>query len=216
MQVTNQMLSLTGSLLDDPSSAPPPTESQSAARAAADIESSPEPEDLPASAKPAVPPKKQVRRPRPDGVPAASRGQQPPAFVSTTGPTPTDADGAAVAAPPTVAPQAAATAAAAAAPHVDDRFLSARELKQRRKDEERAKREARKARKAEGQIEAVQAVGAGAEVGISDEQVRADIGETAGVDGAVKDIGGGMEGERKRKADGASAPESGKKKKRKA
>lgn len=55
---------------------------------------------------------------------------------------------------------------APAEPPIDDRFLSARELKKKRKDEEKRKRDERKSRKEAGQIETLEEAGAGMMVGM--------------------------------------------------
>lgn len=59
---------------------------------------------------------------------------------------------------------------APAEPQIDERFLSARELKKRRKDEEKRKRDERKARKEAGQIESLEEAGAGMMVGMNGEE----------------------------------------------
>lgn len=61
-------------------------------------------------------------------------------------------------------------AQAPAEPQIDERFLSARELKKKRKDEEKRKRDERKSRKEAGQIEALEEAGAGMMVGMNGEE----------------------------------------------
>ena len=116
MAVNNGVLSLTGSLLADPSNPPPPPTPVMPVRAPS-ASLSPEPESAPR-------PAKQARQARP----ATTR-----------------------------IPQQAAPAAAEA---IDDQYLSARDLKAKRKAEEKAKRDARKARKEERHLEEVEAAGA--------------------------------------------------------
>jgi DNA-directed RNA polymerase I subunit RPA43 len=61
-------------------------------------------------------------------------------------------------------------AQAPAEPQIDERFLSARELKKKRKDEEKRKRDERKSRKEAGQIEALEEAGAAMMVGMNGEE----------------------------------------------
>ena len=131
MQVSNQMLSLTGSLLSDPSNPPPPPEPIATTREASPS-LSPQPMDVEPSAE------------EPLRSHADTNGH-----VQTY-----DAE---------LQPQ---PAAAAAVEVIDERYLSARELKQKRKDEKKGKRDERKARKEEKVLEAVEAIGAGAMVGV--------------------------------------------------
>lgn len=146
MQVTNQMLSLTGSLLADPSNPPPPPETQSI-RAPPSPSLSPSPMEVD---EPAPPRAKKQRQ--------ASNGH-------------------AASAPGRPAPQAIAE------PQIDERFLSARELKKKRKDEEKRKRDERKSRKEAGQIEVLEEAGAEIMVGMNGDEAEVGMKRKAG-DGA--------------------------------
>lgn len=118
MQVNNNVLSLTGSLLDDPTNPPaPPT--------------------------PILPTRLPSGSPSPEPEPVRPAKQARPAPAKAT------------------ARPSASAAQPDAVDVVDDRFLSARELKAKRKAEEKAKRDARKARKEENQIEEVEEAAAG-------------------------------------------------------
>ena len=59
---------------------------------------------------------------------------------------------------------------------IDDHFLSARELKKRRKDEKREKREGRKAKKDEKALEAVEAMDGGSMVGMRGSMSEQELG----------------------------------------
>ena len=131
LQVTNQMLSLTGSLLADPTNPPVPPESPEPVQHASPS-LSPEPMNV-------EPP---MAQPRYENTRRA------------TGPVTYDAE---------LQPQPEA-----AIEHevMDERFLSARELKKRRKDEKREKRDERTVKKNEKVLEAVEAAGGGDMVGM--------------------------------------------------
>lgn len=147
----NNILSLTGSLLADPTKPPPPPSPVVPVRAPSPSPSlSPEPE-----------PSRPVKQPR----------------INKAAP-----------------PAAAAAAQPEAIDTIDERFLSARELKKRRKDEEKRKRDARKARKEERTIEAVEEVGAEALVHV--QGVVPEL-ESAGAKRKAEDDDG--EGKKKRK-----------------
>jgi DNA-directed RNA polymerase I subunit RPA43 len=118
MQVNNNVLSLTGSLLADPTNPPAPPSPILPTRLPSGSPS-PEPEY--------VRPAKQAR-------PAQAKLSQQPS---------------------------ASAVQPAAEEVIDDRFLSARELKAKRKAEEKAKRDARKARKEDKHLEEVEEVAAG-------------------------------------------------------
>jgi DNA-directed RNA polymerase I subunit RPA43 len=135
MQVTNQMLSLTGSLLDDPSNPPPPPEIQSI-RAPSPTLSEMDVEDV--EDEPAPPPKKHKQ----------TNGHDK--HHKANGHTPAAAQVAVVA--PEVAP-------AVVEPEIDERFLSARELKKKHKEDAKKKRDERKSRKEDKQIEELQVAG---------------------------------------------------------
>ncbi|KAK1926056.1 hypothetical protein DB88DRAFT_480527 [Papiliotrema laurentii] len=151
MRVDNNILSLTGSLLADPTKPPPPPSPVVPVRAPSPSPSlSPEPE-----------PSRPVKQPR----------------INKAAP-----------------PAAAAAAQPEAIDTIDERFLSARELKKRRKDEEKRKRDARKARKEERTIEAVEEVGAEALVHV--QGVVPEL-ESAGAKRKAEDDDG--EGKKKRK-----------------
>ena len=151
MQVTNQMLSLTGSLLADPSSPPPPPDIQSI-RAPPSPSLSPEPMEVD---EPAPPPTKKPRQPKQTNghAPAQGRPQQSVPEVQAQVP---------------------------AEPQIDERFLSARELKKKRKDEEKRKRDERKSRKEAGQIEALEEAGAGMMVGMNGDEAEVGSKRKAG------------------------------------
>ena len=139
MQVTNQMLSLTGSLLAVPSNPPPPPDIQSI-RAPPSPSLSPEPMEVD------------------EPAPKAKKARQQKPQNKTNGHTPAQAR------PSQAVPEVQSTAPAE--PQIDDRFLSARELKKKRKDEEKRKRDERKSRKEAGQIEVLEEAGAGMMVGM--------------------------------------------------
>ena len=144
MQVTNQMLSLVGSLLADPTNPPPPPEhardvSPAASDDMVDFESSPPPET--------PEPAPQPRRKRPRNELAKQ---------------PEDV--------PDIVPQVESAADPGAMDIVDERFLSAREVKALHKEKKRRRREERKARKEERGLEAAEVVGA-------EKMVRLDPGE---------------------------------------
>jgi len=130
MQVSNQMLSLTGSLLADPANPPPPSEPTILIR---DPSPSPEPLEV-------EPPEEQPRHSNPKPI---TKGHA--TYDTELQPRPE-----------------------AAVRHevIDERFLSARELKKRRKDETKDKREERKAKKGEVILDAVETVGGGVLVGL--------------------------------------------------
>ena len=158
--MTNQMLSLTGSLLADPSNPPPPPDIQSI-RAPPSPSLSPGPMDVD---EPAPSEAKKARQQKPaNGHPtvhAQNRPQQSVPEVQSTAP---------------------------AEPQIDERFLSARELKKRRKDEEKRKRDERKSRKEAGQIEVLEEAGAGLMVGMNGEEPEIGSKRKAGdVDGEGK------------------------------
>ena len=144
MQVTNQMLSLTGSLLDDPSNPPPPPEIQS------------------------------IRAPSPSPTPSVSGmevNEQPPRPAKKSKVKPSA---------PTETPytqqmngSSQAPVVASSEPQVDERFLSARELKQKHKADAKKKRDERKSRKEEKQIDVLEEAGAEMMVGMkgSEEEV---------------------------------------------
>lgn len=140
--MTNQMLSLTGSLLDDPSNPPPPPETQSIRRPSPSLSPSPMEVD-----EPLPPQQKKQRRP--------SHGQ-------TNGHARTIVD---------VAP---------AESQIDERFLSARELKKKRKEDEKRKRDERKSRKEAGQIEVLEEAGAGIMVGMNGDEAEVGSKRKAG------------------------------------
>lgn len=80
-----------------------------------------------------------------------------------------------------------ATHVAPAAPEIDERFLSARELKKKRKDDEKRKRDERKSRKEAGQIEALKEAGAGIMVPMNGDEAEVGSKRKAGaVDGDGK------------------------------
>lgn len=140
-------MSLTGSLLADPTNPPPPPSPILPARAAS-LSASPSPEPQP--------PKQQ----RIAKKPSATTTAQPEAVEE-----------------------------------IDERFLSARELKKKRKDDEKKKRDARKARKEEKTIEAVESVAAEAMVDV--QGITPDSAEIAGSKRKAK--GDDVEGKKKRR-----------------
>ena len=148
LQVTNQMLSLTGSLLADPFNPPSPPESPKPLRHASPS-LSPEPMEV-------EPPTAQPLHEHP------TRRAFDPAIYDDE-----------------LQPQAEATTEHQV---IDERYLSARELKKRRKDKSREKRDERTVKKNEKVLKAVEAV---------------DGGDTVGVKGLVSEAGG-----TKRKANG--------------
>ena len=126
MQVNNQVLSLTGSLLADPTNPPPPPSlSMQILVPSPSVSLSPEPEPEP---EPEPPTKKQRSKP-PSSQVKSYQPQKPHARFE-------DEDAAAQ--PPE---------ATEIQDQVDDRYLSQREQKKKRKEEDRKKRDARKARK---------------------------------------------------------------------
>lgn len=141
MEVTNQMLSLTGSLLQDPTNPPPLPETHTIPYRSPSVESEMEIDTQP------------VKRPK------KSHTQSKPPRTSH----------AATAATSTVIPTVGSSApydanlqpnpAAAPTKVIDERFLSAREVKQLRKEEARRKRDARKERKEGEELEQVMAAG---------------------------------------------------------
>lgn len=147
MQVNNNVLSLTGSLLDDPTNPPPPPVAVVQARA-------PSPSPSPEPTRPA----KQARTSRP-----AETYEHEPEAVEV----------------------------------VDDRFLNPRELKKKRKDEEKKKRDARKARKEGQALEGVERAAAGDLVGVQGEDT-APSGGSSGVKRKVKDEAEEAEKKRRR------------------
>lgn len=133
MQVTNQMLSLTGSLLSDPTNPPPPPSPLIPARSRS-LTPSPTPEPEPT---PRVPLSGPLDLPQPIH-PAKSQKPKP---KPTSQPLPIEET-------------------------IDERFLSARELKKKRKDEAKAKRDDKKAKRVERDVEEAEVVGAGDMVGM--------------------------------------------------
>ena len=125
MQVTNQMLSLTGSLLDDPSNPPPPPEIQSIR--------APTP-----SPTPSLPDMQVDEPPRP-----AKKSKVKPS-APTQAPYTQQMNGSS---------QAPIVASSVPEPEVDERFLSARELKAKHKADAKKKRDERKSRKEERQVD---------------------------------------------------------------
>jgi len=155
MAVNNGVLSLTGSLLADPTNPPPPPTPVMPVRAPS-ASLSPEPEHAPQ-------PAKQVRQARP----TTSRVSE--------------------------------QAAPAAAEVIDDRYLSARDLKAKRKAEEKAKRDARKARKDERHLQEVEMVGAAGLVDAKgDIEVEGDAAQ-AGLGKRKAKVEDGDVGQKKRK-----------------
>jgi len=165
MQVTNQMLSLTGSLLDDPSNPPPPPELQS-------IRAGPSPSPTPSLSG------MEVDEPAPR--PAKKQKAKPSA--PTQAPYQQQLNGSSQA--PVVAPSAPE-------PQVDERFLSARELKKKHKDDAKRKRDERKSRKEDKQVEALEEVGAGMMVGMNGNEEEVGMKRKAG--------DGGGEGKKRKK-----------------
>jgi len=161
MQVTNQMLSLTGSLLDDPSNPPPPPEIQSI-RA------------LSPSPTPSIP-EMEVEPPRP-----AKKSKAKPS-APTEAPYTQQLNG-----------SSQAPVVASSEPQVDERFLSARELKAKHKADAKKKRDERKSRKEEKQIDVLEDAGAGAMVGMKGDAEEVGMKRKAG------DIDG--QGEKRKKA----------------
>ena len=144
MQVTNQMLSLTGSLLSDPSNPPPEM------YAPVPIQSSPSrsPSPTPSMTTPAPPQKRQKNLKQPSqNLQTNGDSAHPPSTAAGTYD------------PTTIEPVPASTEKEEE-PYIADEFLNPRQLKQRRKEQEKAKKEARKARKEQGVLETVQEVGA--------------------------------------------------------
>jgi DNA-directed RNA polymerase I subunit RPA43 len=167
MQVTNQMLSLTGSLLDDPTNPPPPQEIQSV-RAPSPTLSQMDIED-----EPAPPPKKHKQTNGKDKThksAAASNGHAPAQVQVSV---------------PEVAPSVVE-------PEVDERFLSARELKKKHKEDAKRKRDERKSRKEDKQIEAMEEAGGEMMVGMHGNE------EEVGMKRKAED--GGGEGKKRKKA----------------
>jgi DNA-directed RNA polymerase I subunit RPA43 len=138
MQVTNQMLSLTGSLLDDPSNPPPPPEIQS-------IRAGPSP-----SPTPSLPELEVDEPPRP-----AKKSKVKPS-APTQAPYTQQMNG-----------SSQAPVVASSEPQIDERFLSARELKKKHKEDAKKKRDERKSRKEEKQIDELENAGAGMVVGMN-------------------------------------------------
>jgi DNA-directed RNA polymerase I subunit RPA43 len=65
-------------------------------------------------------------------------------------------------------------------PQIDERFLSARELKKKRKDEAKNKRDERKSRKEATQIETLEEAGAGMMVGMKGDEEEVGMKRKAG------------------------------------
>nr|WRH23604.1 DNA-directed RNA polymerase I subunit [Naematelia aurantialba] len=177
MQVSNQMLSLTGSLLPDPTNPPPLPETSVTIRAASpSVSPEPGPEAVtkgaPTSMDVDTPVRKQRQKPTSGMLPANE------AYDAELQPLPSHA---------------------ALEETIDERFLSARELKKKRKDEEKRKRDERKARKEGQTMQAVEQVAAGHMV------------EAKGTGQPAQE--GGM---KKRKADGGAERAERKQKKSKA
>lgn len=70
---------------------------------------------------------------------------------------------------------------------IDDRFLSARELKKKRKDEEKKKRDARKARKEGRELEDIEQAAAGDLVNVHGDDMVPSGSASVGVKRKVKD-----------------------------
>jgi len=159
MQVTNQMLSLTGSLLDDPSNPPPPPEIQSIR--------APSP-----SPTPSLPDMEVEEPPRP-----AKKSKVKPS-APTQAPYQQQMNGSS---------QAPVVASSVPEPEIDERFLSARELKAKHKADAKKKRDERKSRKEEKQIEVLEEAGAGMMVGMNGDKEEVGMKRKAGdVDGEGK------------------------------
>ncbi|ORY22628.1 hypothetical protein BCR39DRAFT_460421, partial [Naematelia encephala] len=154
MQVSNQMLSLTGSLLSDPSNPPPPPETTVAIRAASPS-ISPEPEEDLTNMDidpPIAPP--QTKKPQKANTDSHSPVNG--AYDQELQPVPHKA---------------------VKEVTIDERFLSSRELKKKRKDDEKRKRDERKARK-EGQVlQAVEHVAAGDLIQVQGKAIDDGVGE---------------------------------------
>ena len=133
LQVNNSVLSLTGSLLADPTNPPPPQPLASATTRAISPSPSLSPEPI-----------------RPHKVARTQNVRDMPTEAVDE----LDVE---------MAEQAETTQATQAEPvvdQIDERFLSSRELKKKRKEEEKKKREERKVRKEEREIQQVEEVGA--------------------------------------------------------
>lgn len=179
MDVTNQMLSLTGSLLSDPSNPPPPPETSAipyrspSVDSAMDVDPAPPPAKKPKKKAGTDTASKQPRGSQANGHAAAS------AYDAELQPDP---------------------AAAQTKDVIDERFLSARELKQRRKEEERKKRDARKARKEDKVLEEVVELGAEKMVDVSARAVAGQELEQEVAQGGKRKSGGeGQAGEKRKK-----------------
>jgi hypothetical protein len=195
MEVTNQMLSLTGSLLKDPSNPPPVPETHTIPYRSPSVESEMEVDPVPTKR-----PKKTAQKaPRPSQANShLPKENAPPAVTATYDeelrPNP---------------------AAAQTKEVIDERFLNPRELKKLRKDEEKRKRDARKARK-EDQILG-EVMEAAAEQMVNVDPVTAAAQnydeEVGGQGGTGYGTGGGLAAGGKRKA-GDEGKKAEKKKKR--
>ncbi|KAI9635840.1 uncharacterized protein MKK02DRAFT_24769 [Dioszegia hungarica] len=164
MQVTNQMLSLTGSLLADPHNPPSPPPTPAAAQPMRD---SPTPEPEYHSQTPVRPAKKPRQNKDKENTNNPIEPSHPIPARASKQPRPV----------PVLEEKE----------EIDESFLSARELKQKRKEEAKAKRDARKEKKAENVMVAAQAVGGDMAVGL-------EGAEDAGAEVGKKRKGGAGEG----------------------
>lgn len=166
MQVNNHTLSLTGSLLADPTNPPPPPSPMTNMQAPLRSPSlSPEPEPV------AHRPAKQARY-----------------AVDSSADNTNVSDSVPVSTAPAKRQNPTSSQPRVEEDVIDDRYLSARELKKKRKDEEKRKRDERKARKEERVLEHVQEVGAEASVtmqGVVAEDLETSTGKRK-ADGADK------------------------------
>jgi DNA-directed RNA polymerase I subunit RPA43 len=140
------------------------------------------------------------KKPKSKTKPQPKSNSKPVPAPRYTGLPPQVLTGSGSASVPAVAAPVAATRAEPTE-EIDERFLSARELKKKRKDDEKKKRDARKSKKEEKQLEEVAAIGGERLVGVSEEDAVRD----------VEGLGQAQEG-KKRKAEDET---EGKKKKRK-
>lgn len=191
------MLSLTGSLLSDPTNPPDPS-TLPIPNSIAQRANSPTPEPvmyLPPSARPAKKTKSTPALPIPDAAAAATAAAAAPA------PAPASAQ----------RPLPAATNILKE--EIDEAFLSPRELKQKRKEDERRKRDARKERKEANELEGTVAAGGRVAVAMSgvEEEVQVKHGGVGGEGGGVAIVPGAVGDKKRKNEDGAE----GKRKKKK-
>lgn len=185
MQVNNQMLSLSGSLLKDPHNPPPPPEAH--AFSAAHHSPSPSPEPM----LPPRPAKKARRAKQPVANGHANGHAEAEVYDPELQPHPENLEH----------------------PAVAGEFLSAREQKQKRKEEQRALRDEKKRRKEEKQLQGVEVEAGGDMIEAAGTERGAGMEDVAAAAGIPVEVKGGKEG-KKRKTENGEAKEGKKKRKK--